>query len=504
MSAAAMIGRDEDAKHTGLDESATKITVVVVHNGDVDTDSVGTQINNARAQLSIKYGVQIDWWDADRLVEFALALPADRPAGGLEKQPDPDLLPGAVRPFARLALDSFHLGADGQAFDLAATAKFFECLRSVAGDGNGTISIAAVDQALAASALFLGMIHAQSEVFANSNLLPVIWSAEMAIPVSAHLVLQLGASDRRSARIQTATKALLGIYVRHVTQLILRLEPVAGHRFGLAGATPGERVNYPLRTYDFASMAALAGLAAIDISAKDDEDAALSFLRLSIRGNIEGFSRLVAEDQVVELLIIVRFLLLRSSEGAALHLLKAIARRYLSRATLRAPMPASNSSLQRPLEIGTMVDLVEEVVESAPPRKNRPLHASLALTFALGLLEWRGHSVEPVFSAFKGSVSWQVFNPPSDWEEDWYVSDATSRGCATLMSPETASQLAEQLGASIDPLAADSLAGVGLASMSAFGSKRWRNPLSLEHVVPQQYRPISFSSHTPSKDASEE
>ena len=153
------------------------IKVVAVHNGDRDSEGLGTLIEGTLDDIRDKTSVQTEWWDAARLVDRISACLFGRGAA------DTSFLPPALQPFVRLMLDSLLLerGPQGSGFDLAALDLLIErrlALRATNAAGARIENAEELHRRVAELSLVASMVVSESTRVAGGSTLPALDSIE--------------------------------------------------------------------------------------------------------------------------------------------------------------------------------------------------------------------------------------------------------------------------------------------------------------------------------------
>jgi hypothetical protein len=433
-------------------EEWKRITVVAAHNGDLDQEAIGAQVNNFLVGLTRDYRVETDWWNADAMVDLALAPPASGGAS-FQDRVDAALFPPSAQPFARMSLDSLARGRHGSRFDAQAVDLLLEQalpLGRVA-DADARVRTPALPEGTALDALrirrssreialFAGMIVAESTRVADGSALPGLDAIErMLARVMEHIRrLPEEAWSGHKKAISDAVDDLLRLYLAQTLALGGRLGAVATFPGGLALPLPGESLSYPLRALRLGGYLAVGGLAALDFGDARSADALAALLLKLTRANPGAFLTPVTDDQIIELGAIWRlWLSLGKTEDVARTALDLIERLAVRRA-IRQPLPSAFQRARVPEDSADIQALVETYLSGvASPGFSDG--GSTILPLAVFLATKHGETVPDdwLFSESQEDPSQrrhrrritaaQMWVPPVDAASEWYAREV-SRG----------------------------------------------------------------------------
>jgi hypothetical protein len=457
-------GRDpaEDARHAPDLGSWGRVTVVAVHNGSLKTEEIGQQVKQMCQQIEQKMPVKVEWWQAEELVDMALAPPADPHRRILADEADASLFPPSVRPFARLALDSLRRdpAGMGDTFDFEAVDRLIEeslpLGRSRSGHGPGVrvgegspLKARHVRRIGAELSLFAGMVEVECRRLAQSNTLPPLETiARILCRMMEHL-RRLSPSDTNGHKraLRRIVDLLLGRYIDQATLLRLHLEPLLAHPYGLALPGDGEQIDYSLRTLRLAGHLAIAGLGCLDLEAEPRRAEASQFadaLERLVKANEAAVLSPVTDDQIIELAAIWMLWLRLGRQDAV----AGTAHQWLERTWVREQLGLPGPSLwiraripMAPQEIHTLVSAHLLGRDNEPGFRDTGttiLPLAVTLCHALGrppenrLLA----PLQPVQrSKAPGELPQQVrvlyaqsWRPPPDAADEWYCQEIRYRG----------------------------------------------------------------------------
>lgn len=292
-----------------------RITVVAAHNGDVDKGDIEEGRQTTIAGLKRLYNLDIDWWDAARLVQLALGPPADASDEGLDARADASLFPPAVRPFARLALDALQLDPErlGKTFDVNAVDQLIEQILPLGRQSDGMrpgvplrdgapVPARRLYRAGSELALFSGMLEVECQRLAESNTLPILDTLER---VLCRMMDHLRRLERPvtgfQKKLSTLLEMLVDRYIGQALRLRTHLEPLLDTPYGLALPAPGEAIDYPLRSLRIGAYLAKAGLGCIDRNDVKEANAFAQALARLVVSNEGGVLSPIIDDQLIEL-----------------------------------------------------------------------------------------------------------------------------------------------------------------------------------------------------------
>lgn len=350
--------RDDDLRRYDPYREISSWTVVAVHNGDFRADQVGDQRYTLMTSLPLTAkGVNIEWWDVDRLVE--LALDTTTGWGSLEERADPDLFPPGVRPFARLAIDSLNHGADGQRFDIEAVDRLIDAVLPK----SEVIGQARWDRGVSELGLFVAMVAAESRRLTNvrSSTLPALDASERIICRAIHHVTGWAKEEasKEQRRAVELLRLLLMQYVGLASDLRRHLSNVLRIERGLSLGSISERVDYPMRSLRLATYLAIACQAALDINDRSQADSFAEDLFLLAKNNPGGLLSPVIDDQVTELAIIWDAWIRIGQAEWAFATARGTAMRLYAKKKMGMPLPALGLSAEFPPDSAAMKMLVD-------------------------------------------------------------------------------------------------------------------------------------------------
>lgn len=346
------------------DEGIKLWSVVAVHNGDFRVDQVGDQrvelIDKIRRRTGIDH---VEWWDAARLVELAMGLPATDHG---EAAVDPGIFPPGIRPFARLAIHSLTREEDGSEFDVDAVTTLIDVVLPL----SSSLDSARWQRAVAELGLLSAMVDNEclrlSQV--RGSTLPSLETTERILCRAVHHLV--GPEDAPAGAATARARDLLVMVLRHYVgvtrRLVEHLAPALKIEQGLALPFSSERVDYSLRSLRLAGYLAVAGAAALDL---DDPVTASMFgerLQELFENNPGGALTPVLDDQIVELCLCWRFWQRLGRDDVTKQTARELVRRHLARRNLNLPLPALWLEASIPPVDRTLRILVDAHFGSAP------------------------------------------------------------------------------------------------------------------------------------------
>lgn len=450
-------GRDpsDDSRHAPNDGDWERVTVVAVHNGELKTEEIGSQVKNQRELIQKQCGVAVEWWDANELVKLAMAPPVDSSQGVLDEHADASLFPPSVRPFARMALDSLQRDSDrkGYTFDLGAIDLLVEHLLPLgrARSTHGRMSMLGKGEPLkprrlyrAASelALFVGMLEVECRRLASGNSSPVLETISRILCRLVEHIRRLERSDLHGiiAKMEALLDNLAGRYIAQAQRLRARLEPLLDIPYSLALPINGEQIDYPLRTLRLGAYLAMAGLACLE---RKDENEARAFAqaldRLSI-SNEGGLLSPITDDQIIELGAIWMLWLRLGMHDEVARSTQQLIQRLAVRQRGNHPMPALRQQARQPMDVSDLRTLVDAYYLGRTSATGFNDSGSTILPLAVTLCMRSGtpvpdellgwfHPLEPTEKNQHARVVYlQSWQPPDDAADEWYAAEIRFRG----------------------------------------------------------------------------
>lgn len=445
--------RRQDGWFTLEELSFKRVTVVAVHNGDLDREDLAAHVAELQETLR-QQDITLEWWDAGRLVELALEHVPAREVPYLQQGADASLFPPGVRPFVRGALDSMHR-TEGRVFDLDAVDRLLD---EVLPPGQKVVETGPSAQPAEGSfseprflrrllselALFAKMVEIESARVAQGLTLPVLETLE-------RILCRAMEHTRRTPRerfgehrkpIEEMLQALIEHYVERAEVLLERLEPLRSVPHGLAIRSSSELVDYPLRTLRLGAHLASAGLALLLDAAAPQPERAQRFAKVLHdlwRRNEGGFANPVTDDQIIELGLIWELWLRSGMRNEAIETASSLLERLRLRKVFYLPLPALYQRARVPMKdehTQTLVETYLSPLSAAPPafedrgstmlplaiyiaQKGGGIRDDLLQTLAEPrLLSSRGKHAE---ERMERPIHLQSWMPPKDAAAAWYA-----------------------------------------------------------------------------------
>ncbi|MEZ4229074.1 MAG: hypothetical protein R3B89_07920 [Polyangiaceae bacterium] len=338
---------DHGVKH----EEVARVVVVAVHNGDFDLEALAGQRAQLRENLLKTYGVELEWWDAERLVEMALSALSVGESRS-------DLFPPAVRPFARVALDYVSAsGADG-ADAVGSVTRFVDALLPpdkkprVLEDPLAQTSIDEPHSALELlrlaneSEIFAEMMIVQSDARGSGCAFGSLDAIELVLlRLMDHLRRLLKPSGLKT-RLRKTIGSLIDKYVQVIEAMCSRLEPVLVGDTSLALPSGAEPIDYPLRVLRIAGYLAVGGLSLLRVRRQSARAVRIANvverLWLTNRPAVEGP---ILDENLVELALVWEFLLRLNRTRVVGDMASGLLDRCLLRRAVGWPLPALYQSV---------------------------------------------------------------------------------------------------------------------------------------------------------------
>jgi hypothetical protein len=452
--------RLQDGWYTLEDIRFKRFTVVAVHNGDLDRESLAAHVAQLRDELGDR-DIALEWWDADRLVELSLMPVPGHEIPSVELRADASLFPPGVRPFVRGALDSLRR-TDGRGFDLDAVDRLLDEVlplgRELVGSGPGehwaegsAIEPRFLRRLLSELALFAKMVEVDCARLAKGSTLPVLDTVERILCRAMEHARRTSREDFGEHRrpVEELLRALVTQYVAQAEVLLARLEPLRTVPRGLALASPSEPVDYPLRALRLGGYLATAGLWLLSDPAAPQPDLArriAEVLHDLWRQNEGGFASPVTDDQIIELGLIWEFWLRSGMRAEVAEAAGTLLERFFLRKAIDLPLPALYQRARVPMKDEHAQTLAETHLRgrrAAPPAfedggstiaplavylahgGGRIHDARLQALAEPGQLEASGDSAGDRAGR---SVHLQSWMPPADAAAEWYARAIEHRG----------------------------------------------------------------------------
>ena len=350
--------RTEAASALG-DTKVDHVSVVAVHNGDLDRREVIAVVENLRARLLHLYGVNLDWWDAEVIIGKLMELVEQD--GRIASPGDVSFLPPSVRPFVRAALSS--VGGEGN-FDVQSVDRYLDTILPQADErrpydkGLDLRLERAGNEAL----LLVHMLLAEGKAVTSNSVLPALECIERIVSRLALIIARHFTGDNGKIRkALSCLRELLALYVDCAEKLRLRLETAGGRERSLALGSGSEPLDYPYRVYRLLGYFCVAHAITVDVPALQSHQAGFGRIILRLwEDNLDAVLFPVMDDQVVEIMLVWERLLVAGHpekvEAQALAMVEAFALRAAS----RAPMPVLHQRATWPMrerDIDALVDV---------------------------------------------------------------------------------------------------------------------------------------------------
>lgn len=350
--------RTEAASALG-DTKIDHVSVVAVHNGDLDRREVIAVVENLKARLLHLYGVSLDWWDAEVIIGKLMELVEQD--GRIASPGDVSFLPPNVRPFVRAALSS--VGGEGY-FDIQSVERYLDTIlpevdeRRPYDKGLDLRLERAGNEAL----LFVHMLLAEGKAANSNSVLPALECVERIVSRVALVIARYFTGNNGEIRkTLSCLRELLALYVECAEKLRLRLEAAGGRERSLALASGSEPLDYPYRVYRLLGYFCIAHAITVDVPVLQSYQAGFAQIILGLwEDNLDAVLFPVMDDHVVEIMLVwERWLVegrLEKVEAQALAMVEAFALRAAS----RAPMPVLHQRATWPMrerDIDALVDV---------------------------------------------------------------------------------------------------------------------------------------------------
>lgn len=489
-------------------EEWKRITVVAANNGDLDQEAIGAQVKNFLAGLTRDYRVEVDWWDADAMVDLALAQPASGGAS-FQVRVDAALFPPTAQPFARMSLDSLARGRRGNRFDLQAVDLLLEQAlplgRATESDGHVRVLPLSEGTALDALrirrscreiALFAGMIVAESARVADGSTLPGLDAIErMLARIMEHIRrVPADAWCGHKNAIADAVDDLLRLYLAQALALGTRLGAVAAAPGGLALPQPGEPLSYPIRALRLGGYLAVGGLAALDFGDVQSAHGLASLLLNLTQANPGAFLTPVTDDQIIELGAMWRLWLSVGREEDVASTCRDLIERLAARRAIRQPLPSAFQRARVPEDSADIQTLVETYLSGvASPGFSDG--GSTILPLAVFLAAEHGEGVPDDWLLADSQdergqwthgtriTSAQMWMPPMDAASEWYAREVTGgstlgldRASSAPGKAGAAQEMARAFAAAATPFPRTPASEWGRPVIDWIAWKLWRTP----------------------------
>lgn len=490
----------------------TQRTVVVVHNGDLDKTDLGSMIDSDIRKIKSQYNVEVEWWDADRLVELAMRSDSSILEGSI--------LPPAARPFIRMSIDSLRRAPDGRAFDIGGVDQYLEQL--LPGDApltkdRNTPPLLRVRRQISELGLAASIIIEQAQRVARGTSLPaldglermicraMVWLQRLPPEDIEQLAEAAKPSTRKTkgheTRVLRALHALLDQYTGIAIAFAKRLEIISRDKYGLALALPSEPIDYPLRVLRFSGYLAMAGLLLYE---KNDAVQArlLAVTILNIWTNNEGGALSpITDDQIIEIGIVFELWLSLGMNTEVSSFAGKIFKRYMQRQEFGAPFPAIWMRASIPMKEKDLRTLNEAHSTGIEQRPAGFTDDSTTVLPVLIYILHRSGSIVPneQISLLLGigekdtksrrRLCFQTWIPPENAPEHWYARSVTDQGDCHVYSLHTdilltasdENSMATRMTQEYERISKKPLQGslakrLNLSAIDRIAWKRWRIP----------------------------
>lgn len=498
--------RDADSWFALDGTSFDEHVIVPVHNGDLDERLTGT-VQQTREDLR-RRGLRLWWWDAERLVRYAILPSRDASQRALSRAADSSLFPPGVRPFARAALDSL-LRDEGRSFDLGAVDRLLDEVlpvdRPEQGQGPGSRLAAGqpmealeLRRRLGELALFAKMVEVECRRVADDLALPSLDTLERILCRGLEHVRRIP-REKFAGHDKPLLKLLRGLvdqYVARARALRRRLEPLLEAPYGLALGGPSERIDYPLRALRLSGYLAVAGLALLDRGQPRSARRFATALDRLWKQNEAACLGPVTDDQIIEISAVLQLWRRCGMQERAVAAAHDLVLRLRWAKEFELPLPALYQHARVPMDDVDLQVLAEVHVRGwadAPPAFNDG--GSTILPLALYLAH-RGGVAPPsdVIDALKRpdaavrsapggaaptvrTVYLESWRPPDDAAEEWYVRELCYVGVVKVFDlADGLASMAAEFEAFNRPLPPSPAAAWGLPVVDWIAWKRFRTP----------------------------
>lgn len=453
-------------------------TLVAVHNGDRDTEKIGVLIEADLERIRERSGCKTDWWDAEKLTTMVLEVAQD----GAPSGPSTTLFAPRIQPFVRLALDSLHpeRGASGAGFDYAAIDSLLMPIREAE---TTTRLTRRVDEL----ALFVTLLHVETDRVASGNLLPVLETIERILCAAMAKAVDLSA--KLPAPLRRAFQALLKTYEIVTEKLRAKLHTVAQHPAGLALPSRSEPVDYPSRVLRLSAYLAVAGIRMAQRGRPVSARRMAKTLALLWRNNASAAHTPLTDDHLIEVLLVLELWTAVGRHKLVRRTCAEILERLAARRELGLPLPAVRIRFTCPMPHPAIAALVGA---HRMLRQDREAFDDTASTLAPALLylnDRLGGSFAPARRTrlLEGppALSLQVWQPPMDAGSRWYTHAIEHEGNAFIMMRSAAfsTPFVDEFEAAAEAIDVSMAERNKLAVIDRMAWKQTRTPPSMHFVV---------------------
>lgn len=501
---AASVDQKERELRYGFEPDSIK--VVAVHNGTVDRDQIGPNLDRFLAAFPQRYPsvpLTVEWWDAEELVKLIQTA-----AGG--PHADPSLFPPSARPFFSLALHSLlpERGRAGSGFDHSAIDLLLD-QRLPLGDPSTALRDDEIQRTIAELSLFAHMVQIECDHVAEGTTLPVFDTIERVLCRAAEHVRRF--PGKPSKGLRDALDALIDLYVDTAKRLFARLSPVLDLPSGLAFPAPGEVINYPLRALRLSSYLATAGLSLVFAAAEQPKQkkaqAQAEAQRAEARKiatslvtlwehNQGGCLSPVTDDQIIDISLAWELWLRLDMIEPVARFAGALIERLALRKALGFPLPSLWHRARVPMRSEDLKVIVEA---HARGRTKAPSSftddGSTLLPLAVYLAARLGKALDPSWlEAFRPAKSaesdqaWAVFpqswQPPPDAANEWYTQGIEHRGtCKVFDLGADLDAFIQDFEAFNHPISESPAEAMGRPVVDRIAWKLWRTPAPMALFV---------------------
>jgi hypothetical protein len=310
--------------------------------------------------------------------------------------------------------------------------------------------------------------------------------------LAGRLLQQTDSTGQGTKRdVTTALELLLNRYLEIAGELAEKLESIADTEYGLAIDSLSERVDYPIRLFRLGAHLATAALVAQDLGRPKESENHIEVLAQIIESN-PPFGHPIAEDQVVELVVILDALFSEQRHDSVEDLVWAILNRYIERLRIGQPLPISDVRINQPMPTDWRQRLVDvyfdqSPIDEIPENQSGTLILPITLYTACGLdREETEHAFDTImeYSQERGGVFPQVWLPPQDASSRWYREYLGHDGVGRILqTTEGISQLIADFESSTEDIQPSEMQSRGFPSVDRMAWKLHRNLPSVDLII---------------------
>jgi hypothetical protein len=474
--------------------SPHEVTVVAVHNGDRDSEALGTVIEDSLEDLRRRHGCKTDWWDATRLADLIVEATADAAPA------DTTIFPPDAQPFMRMALDSLlpQKGPGGGGFDI-------DVVDVIVGRRLDDITTATSPETLhrrvTELTLFASMVRIESERVAGGSMLPVLDTLEHIVCATTAAVARVSPTATRGILVEDIW-LLLSAYVDAASVLEARLAPIAHVPLGLALPLPAERLDYPIRVYRLCGYLAAAGLVSMAAGTSAQAEKLANTAEALWASNEGAANSPVTDDQLIELVLLFEMWAAVGKGDAIRRAALGTINRHAARFAFGYPLPSSSHRARVPMRPTTVAALVAAHFSGDGGDSVFADRGSTLLPALVYSAHRLGSSppTDALLPLMKSDppLAMQIWQPPGDAGQRWYLKELDDGTAVTLthLGSDLGKVVAEFERVARTEIAASAADRLGVPAVDRLAWKLTRTPPPMKVLAELLDRVVSPPAKT--------